>query len=89
MTDPGGSTTSSWKWVKVRRPAGGKAQPSPKGTTFRSLGRWPRDRKVRLTVLYRGGAEGWFLIEARSRHGVFPGWMALEDVMATVYSERR
>lgn len=55
---------------------------------FRSLSVWRRERPVRLTVQYKGGSEGWFLIQARGESQVFSGGVALEDVMARVYSER-
>jgi hypothetical protein len=42
--------------------------------------RKPLDVKIR----YRGGSEGWWLVEARGRKGAFPGTMALVDVMAEV-----
>jgi hypothetical protein len=41
-----------------------------------------------MTVTYRGGAESWWLIEARGEHEVFPGHRCLDDVMARVLSER-
>lgn len=46
---------------------------------------WPREQKITLTVKYRGGAEGWYLVEARGRHGVFPGVVALHDVMMEIF----
>ncbi len=48
---------------------------------------WPRRRKIRLTISYRGGAESWWLLEARGKHGVFPGHAAIEDIMREVCSE--
>jgi hypothetical protein len=38
-------------------------------------------------VTYRGGAESWWLIDARGSIGVFPGHAALEDVMAQIFNE--
>jgi hypothetical protein len=40
-----------------------------------------------VTVAWRGGPESWWLVTARGRHGVFPGYAALEDVMAGVLNE--
>jgi hypothetical protein len=42
-----------------------------------------------LKVRYRGGAESWWLVEARGSQGVFPGSAALEDVMVQVLNEGR
>jgi hypothetical protein len=53
------------------------------------LSTWPRRRKLRLTISWRGGAESWWLVEARGCHGVFPGHRSLEDVAAEVCSEAR
>jgi hypothetical protein len=51
------------------------------------LARWPRSQKLAITIKYRGGAESWWLVEARGHHGVFPGHATLEDVMHQVFSE--
>lgn len=82
------STTFVWKRVKVS-PAPQAQGQTPKGP-FRWCGmsRWNRKEKVSLTVVYRGGAESWWLVTARGRSVALPGWMALEDVMAEVCSER-
>lgn len=40
-----------------------------------------------MTVSWRGGAESWWLVQARGRHGTFPGHCAIEDVMAAVLNE--
>jgi hypothetical protein len=48
----------------------------------------PRE-KLTLTISYRGGAEAWWLIEARGSSGVFPGVAALHDVMREILSEPR
>lgn len=74
----------------------GTIAPGAAGTTqhrrsrfdFRRLPRWDRRKTLTITVVYKGGAEGWWLIRARAHHGVFAGCMALDDVMARVMSER-
>jgi hypothetical protein len=48
---------------------------------------WPRHRSLTLKVKHRGGAESWWLIEARGSHGVFPGHLSFEDVMSQVCNE--
>lgn len=67
--------------------AGNKAARRSRSTWMR-LALWPRGRSVRLTVTYKGGGEGWYLVQARGESGVFAGCVALEDVMARIYSER-
>ncbi len=42
-----------------------------------------------LQVTYRGGAESWWLVQARGSQGVFPGSAALEDIMSQVFNEGR
>jgi hypothetical protein len=37
-----------------------------------------------MKVRYRGGAEAWWLIEARGRSVAFPGHMCIHDVMREV-----
>lgn len=81
------STTWEYRYVKVNRRPQGTAQQRRSRFGFRRLTPWPRTRKVRLTVLYRGGTESRWLIEARGTHETFPGHLCLEDVMARVLSE--
>jgi hypothetical protein len=52
------------------------------------LARWPRTQHLTIKVTYRGGAESWWLVEARGSTGVFPGSCYIEDVMAAVFNER-
>lgn len=68
--------------------AGGHVRSSRAKRGFLRLSRSPRTLPVRLTVTYRGGAESWWLIQARGESQVFPGHAALEDVMSRVLSER-
>ncbi len=67
-------------------PAGHNAARAKRGR-WRHLARWPRTQKLTLTITYRGGAESWWLVEARGHSGVFPGHAILEDVMHQVLSE--
>jgi hypothetical protein len=46
-----------------------------------------RTREITLRVVYRGGAESWWLVKARGEHAVFTGATAIEDVMRAVHSE--
>ncbi len=78
----------STRWT----PLPDKIQPAPQATTQR--GRrphrwfgaypWPRHEKLSIVVQYRAGAECWYLIEARGRHGVFPGVVSLHAVMREI-----
>jgi hypothetical protein len=51
------------------------------------LRRWPRSEKLTLKVYWRGGAESYWLVEARGSSGVFPGHASIEDVLHQVMSE--
>lgn len=81
------STTWAWKRVKMRSSAGGQRDSSRVKRGFRRLGRYPRSEALRITVKYRGGAEAWWLVQARGCVEAFPGHLAFEDVMRRVYSE--
>jgi hypothetical protein len=67
-------------------PAGHDTARAQRGR-WHHLTKWPRSRKLTLTVKYRGGAESWWLVESRGSYGVFPGCAALEDVMRAVLNE--
>jgi hypothetical protein len=67
-------------------PAGHRTARAKRGR-WRHLRRWPRTERLTLKVLYRGGAESWWLVEARGTQGVFPGHASLEDVLHQVMSE--
>lgn len=82
------STRWEHKLVKVRPSAGGHRRSIRAKTGFLRLYRLPRTESVRITVIYRGGAESWWLLKARGEHQAFPGHLCLEDVMARIYSEQ-
>jgi hypothetical protein len=71
----------------MKPPPAGHDTARAKRGRWRHLARWPRSRSLTLTVLYRGGAESWWLVSARGSQGVFPGHCALEDVMHQVFNE--
>ena len=83
------STTAEWKWVKIKRRPQGTVTARAKRGRWRHLARWPRSQNLSIKVTYRGGAESWWLVEARGSEGVFPGHAALEDVMSQVFNEGR
>lgn len=72
----------------MRRPPEGKQRSSRTKSGFLRLSPWPRQRKLTLTIHYRGGAQCWYWVEARGTGQHFAGHLAIEDVMARVYSER-
>lgn len=78
------STTYEWRRVKVR--GGAPEGPSRSGLPKRFQGLVRRDSKtaLTLTVTYRGGAESWWLVQARGRKAAFPGHRCLDDVMAEI-----
>ncbi len=89
MIPDGVAGTGSTSWVPKR----GRILPSARGKTphprsgYRWFGLrcWDREEKLTLVIKYRGGPECWYLVEARGRHGVFPGIAALHDVMREVH----
>jgi len=83
------STTWEWRQVKIkRRPQGTDTARAQRGR-WRHLSRWPRKHHLTIRVTYRGGAESWWLIDARGSTGVFPGHAAIEDVMSQIFNEGR
>lgn len=82
------STTFEWRKVRIRQRPEGQRHSTRSKSGFLRLFPQPRRREVRMTVVHRGGAESWWLVKARGEHQVFPGHVALEDVMARVLSER-
>jgi len=79
-----GSTT--WTHTPDRmRPARREGQrgvaqpPSFSGLSRRN----PRDG-ITLKITYRGGAEGWWLVEGRGTRQAFPGSLDLHTVMTVV-----
>lgn len=51
---------------------------------FSGLDRRRPESRLTLTISYKGGAEAWWLVEARGRSATFPGHRALHDVMAEI-----
>jgi hypothetical protein len=85
-----GSTTFEWRQVKIKRRPQGTSTAGAQRRRWRGLARYPRAQALRgIEVQWRGGAESWWLIKARGSHGVFPGHLALEDVMAAIFNEPR
>ena len=81
------STTSDWKWAKIRQRPKGQTSSRPQAgrSWFSRLPAWPlRRRKLTLTITYRGGAEAWFEIHARGGDLRTPGSTALLDLMRLV-----
>jgi hypothetical protein len=83
------STTFAWRKVKMKPPPAGHDTARAKRGRWHHLPRWPRTRDLTIKVAYRGGPESWWLVTARGSTGVFPGHLALEDVMVDVLNEAR
>ncbi len=81
------STTWAYKKVKMKPPPARQSGVRTKRGRWHGLATWPRSRSLTVTIAYRGGAESWWLVGARGRHGVFAGSAAIEDVMAAVCNE--
>lgn len=78
------STTSDWKWVKMRMPAGGPGDRRSQ-SVLPSLRALPRREKLTITVRYRGGPEAWWELEARGRLWRRRGSLYLHDVLEEIY----
>jgi len=81
------STTYGWKPVKVTRQRRNGQHGSAGGRRWHGLTRRPKESQLTLTVTYKGGSEAWWLVQARGRSGVFPGYRAIHDVMAEINRE--
>jgi hypothetical protein len=91
------STTWRWQSRRVKRPPAGQSTRASAASAASSRAhRWgwahfPRYSEKRrkewltLRVKYTGGAEAWYLIEARGSKGRFPGYAAIHDVMDDIY----
>lgn len=92
MSDEQSFPSTRWVWKKVKvtqRPQGTiTARRSRSLRGFRVLPRSNRREYVTIRVKWRGGAESWWLVEARGKNQALPGWMALEDVMSLVHNEQ-
>lgn len=70
-----------------------RPDPAGRATSPQAPSRWSklgrRDPKTPLNVVirYRGGAEAWWLVEARGRRGAFPGHMSIHDVMREINAQ--
>lgn len=84
-----GSPSTTWKWKRVKISGGAPEGPSRKGPPKRFAGLSRRDPKsaLTLTITYKGGAEAWWLVQARGRSAVFPGHRALHDVMQEINAD--
>lgn len=79
------STTSSWRYTKIRQAPRRQQQSPSEARPFRSLP-W-RDPRLPLTikVSYRGGPEAWIEIHARGAVMRVRGSEALFDVLRWVW----
>lgn len=73
----------------MKTPPAGHPTAAAKPSRWYRFGTWPRHKPLTITIQHRGGAESWWLVKARGSHGVFPGHLALEDVMSAVLNESR
>lgn len=80
------STTSAWRWAKIRRPPEAEESSPSEASPTRSLLAWPRKRPMSLRVRYRGGPECWWEVTARGRTIRRPGSVCLHDVLAELYA---
>lgn len=95
MRDPDepntGTPSTQWGWrkVKIQQRRQAHAQSAAKPHRWKYLPR--RDPRLHLTlkVAYRGGAECWYIVEARGSAGMFPGHKALHDVLTEITNADR
>jgi len=83
------STTWEWRRVKIRRPPEGTGTARRSRSSWRLRSPWDRREKITLKVLYLGGPECRYMIEARGLRGYFSGAICLEDVMSRIYNDQR
>lgn len=83
------STTFYSKPDRMRPAARTGQQGVAKPPSWRSLSRRNRREPLELRIRWRGGAEGWWLVEARGTRQAFPSHTALIDMMNTINNEGR
>lgn len=79
-----GSTTWTWKRVKIRRPAGGQKPAPRKGHRWKRFGQRDPMQWLTIRVKYSGGAEGWVVIDGRGEKNAYPGYTALIDLVGDI-----
>lgn len=82
-----GSTTWALRRVKVTGTPPGHATVRRSRSSWRALPQLDRRRYVTLRIKWRGGAESWWLVDARGRSVPVPGWICLEDLMISLLAE--
>lgn len=75
------STTWEYRKVKISRRLQGSAGASAGGRPPKRLARRDPHERLSIVVKYRGGAEAWWLVEARGERYTFPGHLAMHDVL--------
>lgn len=83
---------SSTRWipevVKIKPPARA-TQAARRSRTVKALMRpWEPREKLNMRIVYRGGAEAWFEIDARGETWRFTGACTLYDAMAEIYRRK-
>ena len=84
------SASTTWSHAPdriPRRPPGGQ-QNVPKAPRWWALRRRNGKDALTIRITYRGGAQCWYLVEARGTRGAFPGVLALHDVMREINEGR-
>lgn len=84
--DQAASTTYEWRKVRIRSAPAGESAPAGSST---QLGRRRRDRYRAHTVVvkYHGGPESSWIVYVGKECWRFPGYTALDDVMARVLGQ--
>jgi hypothetical protein len=85
------SPSTTWEWRKTKVRAGAPARGDSVAKQLLPSLRVPRRRRKWQTVeiQYRGGPESAWLLRCAGFSWRCPGWIALEDALATVYQELR
>lgn len=79
------STTWSHAPDRISRPRREGQQNVPKAPRWWRLRKRDPREPLTIRITYRGGAQCWYLIEARGSRGAFPGVLALHDVMREIH----
>lgn len=78
------SARFQWKKVMVSRGAAGNKTAGRKAVRWRRFGRRDPTLPITVRLTFKGGAEAWVLVDGRGEANVYPGYVALIDVLLDI-----
>lgn len=78
------STTWAYRKIKLRSAPQANSTGRRRRSSRSSLRRRDARERLSIVITYRGGAEAWWLIEARGERWTFPGHRCLHDVLWSI-----